>query len=137
MHKQQLNIARNALDSLNKLVTIKDIHKEIKRLDDNSRIRVTKYSPPDSVGNQSIDYVVEIETDVTQETTSELAKNEVQNVDVTHHEATVDNSTIDTQEEYDQPAAVQGFRQIKGIIGLIFGIALMLFITYVIHKFKK
>ncbi len=137
MHKQQLNIARNALDSLNKLVTIKDIHKEIKRLDDNSRIRVTKYSPPDSVGNQSIDYVVEIETDVTQETTYELAKNEVQNVDVTHHEATVDNSTIDTQEEYDPPAAVQGFRQIKGIIGLIFGIALMLFITYVIHKFKK
>ena len=39
MHKQQLNIARNALDSLNKLVTIKDIHKEIKRLDDNSRLQ--------------------------------------------------------------------------------------------------
>ena len=135
-HKQRLDVAYTNLDSLCRLVAIKDIHKEIIKLEDNSRIRLTKYSPPDSVGNQSIDYVVEIEAAVSQETTSELLKNEVQEEKITHHETTVDNSTIDTQEEYDQPPAVQGFRQIKGILGLIFGIALMMLIAYVIYKFK-
>jgi hypothetical protein len=134
--KLQLDIAYDKLDSLNKQVVIKDIYNKVRKLDDNSKVRITKYTPPDSTGKQLVDYVVEVDRDISEETSSEIQKNEYQDLMEIHKDKSADNTIAGTQEEYDEPATVKGFRQLKGIIGLIFGIVLILLIVYVIYRYR-
>ncbi|MBE6224106.1 MAG: hypothetical protein E7122_02590 [Bacteroidales bacterium] len=128
--RQQLDIAMTALDSLNTVITIKDLQKEIQKIEDNSRIKVTKYSPPDSSGNQAIDYIMEIERDTRQENTVELKKDEIQEQQQIHQEVSTDSSIIATTDKYEEPPAIRGIKHIKGIIALIL-------IAYIIYKFKR
>ena len=128
--KQQLDITYQILDSLNKAVAIKDLYKDIQKIEDNSIIKVTKYFPPDTLGNQAIDYVMEIQKDVEQHTTSQLQKDEVQIEHSIHVEESTNNSIIDTKEKYEAPPAVQGIKHIKGIVAFIL-------IAYILYKFKR
>lgn len=128
--KKQLDIAYQVLDSINKTIAIKDLYKDIRKIEDNSIIKVTKYSPPDTSGHQAIEYVMEIQKDIEQHTTTQLQKDEVQTEHSIHVEESTDNSIIDTTEKYEVPPAVQGIKHIKGIVALIL-------IAYILYKFKR
>ena len=127
---KRLDIAYKCLDSLNRMVTIKDISKNIKRIEDNSRIKITKYTPADSAGNQAVDYVVEIEKDIQGENSTEIKKDEVQIEHSAHKEENIDNSVVEVKEKYEEPPAIKGIKHIKGIIALIL-------IAYLVYKFKR
>lgn len=127
---KHLDISYKCLDSLNRTMTIKDITKDIKSIEDNSRIKITKYSPADSAGKQAVDYVVEIEKDVQGHTSREIKKDEVQVEHSAHKEENIDNSVVEIKEEYEEPPAIKGIKHIKGIIALIL-------IAYLVYKFKR
>lgn len=128
--RYRLDVAQTILDSVNNVVVINDIKKEIRKIEDNSRIKVTKYTSPDSSGQQAIDFIMEIEKDTRQENTSELKKDEQQTHLITHQEEVVDNSVIATTEKYEEPPAVQWLKHFKIIIFLTF-------VGYLVYKFKR
>lgn len=130
VHKKRLDVATTILDSLNRVVVIKDLQKDIRKIEDNSRIKVTKYTPPDSSGHQSIDFIMEIEKDTRQENTFELKKDEQQTHQLIHQEEIVDNTVITTTEKYEEPPAVQWLKHLKIIIFLTI-------VGYLVYKFKR
>lgn len=130
VQRAQYDIAMKRLDSLNTIVAMKDIYKNIVKIEDNSRITITKYQDPDSSGQQAIDYVVEVAKDVKTVDSLQVDKEDVIVHQETHTEELVDNSVVDTEEKYESPPAVRWVKHFKGIIAL-------LLIGYIIYKFKR
>ena len=128
--KKQLDVTYQVLDSINKDIAIKDLYRGIQKIEDNSIIKVTKYSLPDTLGHQAVDYVMEIQKDIEHHTTTHLQKDEVQIEHSIYVEESTDNSIIDTKEKYEAPPTVQALKHIKGIVALIL-------IAYILYKFKK
>lgn len=128
--QKQLDIAYNTLDSLNKELALKAVTQEIKQLQDQSRIFITKYTKPDTAGNQAVDYTVEIKKEIqtTSHTEKETILNEVSSEIVkTNIE---DNSQLQSTEEFDEPPAVAALSKIKAIIAMV----LIGYIAYMIRK---
>ena len=128
--QEQLDIAYNTLDSLNKKLALKAATQEIKQLQDQSRILITKYTKPDTAGNQAVDYTVEIkkEVEASSRTENEIVLNEASSAIIeTNIE---DNSQLQSTEEFDAPPAVAALSKIKAIIAMV----LIGYIAYIIRK---
>lgn len=128
-HKQ-LDIAYRALDSLNKELTIHAISRDIKTIDDKSRIVVTKYTTPDSSGKQSIDYTVVIDKAVEQSTETTVEKHTEETTQSIIAEETIDNSIVHVSEKVDDAPVVKTVKNVKWIVG-------MLLIAYIIYIMRK
>lgn len=128
--QEQLDIAYNTLDSLNKKLALKAATQEIKQLQDQSRIFITKYTQPDTAGNQAVDYTVEIKKEIqtTSHTEKEAVLNEVSSEIVKTN--IKDNSQLQSTEEFDEPPAVEALSKIKAIIAMV----LIGYIAYMIRK---
>ncbi len=128
--QKQLDIAYKSLDSLNNILALKAAKQEIKQLQDNSRIIITKYTKLDTTGNQAVDYTVEIkkEVEASSRTENEIVLNEASSAIIeTNIE---DNSQLQSTEEFDAPPAVAALSKIKAIIAMV----LIGYIAYIIRK---
>lgn len=128
--KKNMDLAHATLDSLIHKAALQELQKGVQTIQDNSRIKVVKYTPPDSTGKQSVEYMVEITNDIKEEVKTDITKNATAETEVVQQSELEDNSIIEVKEEQDDPPLVAGVRHIMGIIA-------MLLIAYIIYKFKK
>ena len=112
---------------------MKGLQQGVKTISDNSRIVITKYAAPDSSGKQAIDYTVEIDKAVKEESNSTSLQEQTVQTDSTHTENVADNSTIHTEEVMEDPPAVNALKHIKGIIALL----LFAYLAYTLRKVVK
>lgn len=128
--RKQLDIQHNVLDSLNKELTMHTIAKNIKTIEDSTRIVITKYTPPDSSGKQSIDYTVQVQKAVKKKEENDTSTESEEIVISEHKEEYIDKSDIKVKEETDYPPFVKALEHIKIIIVLIV-------IAYLVYIYRK
>lgn len=130
---KQLDIHYQAMDSISHTAIMKGLQQGVKSISDNSRIVITKYAAPDSSGKQAIDYTVEIDKAVKEESNSIAFQEQTVLTDSIHTANVADNSTIHTEEVMEDPPAVNGLKHIKGIIALM----LFAYLAYTLRKVVK